>query len=132
MTSDRNPDLDLPGNPMLLPWRLEPDDNPSDRSRTVDCEGHFIFGDNCGPTVREAKFIISCVNNNDVASKTLLNLNHRLSAMSKLAKAVEELSDRLERMNFNFVGEYGPEFNMNKEMVSAARALIKEVKDDAP
>lgn len=115
---------------MCLPWKLESVDNPVDRSRTVDRDGSFIFGDNCGPSVREAKFIIECVNKVHNANGLIRKLGCWYAEKEKLEDMVAKLRIRLASINFNYCG-YGPDFNSNKELIDDARKLLEEYKDEA-
>ncbi len=44
-----------------LPWRFE-DKYKDDPKRVVDAEGSFVFGDSCGPAMRDAALIVDAVN----------------------------------------------------------------------
>ncbi len=116
-------------NPMKLPWKREPCENPKDVTRTVDSGGHLVFADNSGPNVREADFIIDCVNKVHNANKLIRKLGCWYAEKTKIEEMVGELVTRLESMNFNYVS-YGPDFIVNKELIRGARKLLEEYKDE--
>lgn len=86
------------------PWHLAPGDNPVDVSRTVDADGYFLFGDNCGPAKADAALIVEAVNERD-----------------KLRDLLRRLCDEWESSDWA-----APEYHPGRELIREAREAIGE------
>lgn len=96
-----------------LPWRLH---NPyrDDPGRAVDAEGHFVFGDSCGPSKRDAEFIIAAVNERamlrGLVREMIDKLDDAWDFINRIDTRAEEVCDGL-----------------HEEMEKARKALGEEV-----